>query len=222
MASHNGHLTNPEPYNMRQGLGGQREGWGGFFPILLLWSSNKILRTISVSKCMPLSYPLFNYGGDKLLICATFVPVAVYDTSLVFWWKVVNTVPSHFTWNQKITQPSFRLSFVTGLLNSCAVFVKFLQNVKHQENEGLLTRQNKLISCHLFLSGLHTIYVVSYKEDTYGVCSLHIQLHGHKFSVCLLRWLCRRWRNVVWSGNSKAGLMPFYLSVEIAWFHSKL
>lgn len=147
-------LTNPGPYNMRNDLWGHGEGWF-FFPILLLWSSSKILWTVTVSKCMPLSYPLFSYGGDKLLIRATFVPVAANDTSLVFWWKVVNTVPRHFTWNQKITQLSFPLSFATELLHSSAVYVKFLQNVKHQENKGLLTRQNKLISCHVFIRPVH-------------------------------------------------------------------
>lgn len=143
---------------------------------------------------------------------SSWYPVVVHETSLVFWWRVIESIPSHFTWNQKITQHSSSV-----FCNWAIEEVLFMWSSFKMSNIGKWRFPHKAKQVNLFASGLYIIYVVSY-----GVCSLHIQLHRNKSSVCLLRWSCRRWRHVVWNGNSKAGLMPFYLSVEIAWFHSKL
>lgn len=63
-----------------------------------------------------------------------------------------------------------------------------------------------------------------YEEGTYDVYSSYCLLHRAEVLSVLAEVIVLEMKecDAAWSGNFQVGLMPFYLSIEIACFHSKL
>lgn len=69
---------------------------------------------------------------------------------------------------------------------------------------------------------VHYLCGISHKEDTYDVYSLYCLLHRAAVLCVLAEVIVLEMKacNVVWSGNTQVGLMPFCLSIEIAHFQN--